>query len=60
MGPVATGADNADCESFHPSLKREALQGPGCVGVLAYCVEGEAVSDRRPAPMPAACAGEWE
>lgn len=34
--------------------------GTGRVGDLAYCGEVEAVSDRRPAVMPTACAGEWE
>lgn len=27
MGAVGTSADNAACESFHASLKRETLQG---------------------------------
>lgn len=27
MGAIGTSADNAACESFHASLKRETLQG---------------------------------
>lgn len=34
--------------------------GTGRVGVLAYCGDVEAASNRRPSPVPAACAGEWE
>jgi transposase InsO family protein len=30
MGAVGTSADNAACESFHASLKRETLQGAHC------------------------------
>lgn len=30
MGAVGTSADNAACESFHASLKRETLQGGHC------------------------------
>lgn len=30
MGAVGTSADNAACESFHASLKRETLQGDHC------------------------------
>ncbi|MFF3469288.1 IS3 family transposase [Streptomyces sp. NPDC002619] len=30
MGAVGTSADNAACESFHASMKRETLQGARC------------------------------
>jgi transposase InsO family protein len=30
MGAIGTSADNAACESFHASLKRETLQGDHC------------------------------
>lgn len=43
-------------EPRHP----QSPTGAGRVGDLAYCGEVEAVSDRRPAVTPAACAGEWE
>ena len=35
MGAVGTSADNAACESFHASLKRETLKGPGGVAMQA-------------------------
>ncbi|MCX4853621.1 IS3 family transposase [Streptomyces canus] len=37
MGAVGTSADNAACESFHASLKRETLQGAHDYGDAATC-----------------------
>ncbi|MFG2480446.1 IS3 family transposase [Streptomyces fagopyri] len=37
MGSVGTSADNAACESFHASLKRETLQGARDYGDSATC-----------------------
>ncbi|MFD8016179.1 IS3 family transposase [Streptomyces sp. NPDC058955] len=37
MGAVGTSADNAACESFHASLKRETLQGARDYGDTATC-----------------------
>jgi transposase InsO family protein len=37
MGAVGTSADNAACESFHASLKRETLQGAPHYGDAATC-----------------------
>ena len=37
MGAVGTSADNAACESFHASLKRETLQGARDYGDPATC-----------------------
>jgi transposase InsO family protein len=37
MGAVGTSADNAACESFHASLKRETLQGARDYGDAATC-----------------------
>ncbi|WP_405547446.1 IS3 family transposase [Streptomyces phaeochromogenes] len=37
MGAVGTSADNAACESFHASLKRETLQGTHDYGDAATC-----------------------
>ncbi|MFC5911061.1 integrase core domain-containing protein, partial [Streptacidiphilus monticola] len=37
MGAVGTSADNAACESFHASLKRETLQGAGDFGDPVTC-----------------------
>ena len=37
MGDVGTSADNAACESFHSSLKRETLQGARHYGGAAIC-----------------------
>lgn len=37
MGAVGSSADNAACESFHASLKRETLQGAGHYGDAATC-----------------------
>ena len=37
MGRVGTSADNAACESFHASLKRETLQGAHDYGDAATC-----------------------
>jgi transposase InsO family protein len=37
MGSVGTSADNAACESFHASLKRETLQGSHDYGGAATC-----------------------
>ncbi|MFE4717477.1 IS3 family transposase [Streptomyces sp. NPDC056728] len=37
MGAVGTSADNAACESFHASLKRETLQGAHDYGDSATC-----------------------
>ncbi|MFD4612188.1 IS3 family transposase [Streptomyces sp. NPDC058440] len=37
MGAVGTSADNAACESFHASLKRETLQGARDYGDRAAC-----------------------
>lgn len=37
MGTVGTSADNAACESFHASLKRETLQGARHYGDAATC-----------------------
>lgn len=37
MGAVGTSADNAACESFHASLKRETLQGAPDYGDAATC-----------------------
>nr|WP_244905333.1 integrase core domain-containing protein [Streptomyces agglomeratus] len=37
MGAVGTSADNAACESFHASLKRETLQGTHDYGDADTC-----------------------
>ncbi|MET9772621.1 IS3 family transposase [Streptomyces sp. NPDC006415] len=37
MGAVGTSADNAACESFHASLKRETLQGTHDYGDATTC-----------------------
>jgi transposase InsO family protein len=37
MGTVGTSADNAACESFHASLKRETLQGEHCYDGTRTC-----------------------
>ncbi|KIF67347.1 integrase [Streptomyces sp. AcH 505] len=37
MGKVGTSADNAACESFHASLKRETLQGAHDYGDATTC-----------------------
>lgn len=37
MGAVGTSADNAACESFHASLKRETLQGARDYGDAGTC-----------------------
>ncbi|WP_408022603.1 transposase [Streptacidiphilus albus] len=37
MGAVGTSADNAACESFHASLKRETLQGAHDYGTPTTC-----------------------
>ncbi|WP_370093214.1 IS3 family transposase [Streptacidiphilus sp. MAP12-20] len=37
MGAVGSSADNAACESFHASLKRETLQGAGNFGDPVGC-----------------------
>lgn len=37
MGSVGTSADNAACESFHASLKRETLQGAHDFGDASTC-----------------------
>jgi transposase InsO family protein len=37
MGSVGSSADNAACESFHASLKRETLQGAGNFGDPVGC-----------------------
>ncbi|MDT0495738.1 IS3 family transposase, partial [Streptomyces griseus] len=37
MGAVGSSADNAACESFHASLKRETLQGAHDYGDPATC-----------------------
>lgn len=37
MGAVGSSADNAACESFHASLKRETLQGARDYGDAATC-----------------------
>ncbi|MFE5210645.1 IS3 family transposase [Streptomyces sp. NPDC056600] len=37
MGAVGSSADNAACESFHASLKRETLQGARHYGDAATC-----------------------
>lgn len=37
MGAVGTSADNAACESFHASLKRETLQGAACYDGARSC-----------------------
>ncbi len=37
MGAVGTSADNAACESFHASLKRETLQGRRDYGDATTC-----------------------
>ncbi|WP_371666663.1 DDE-type integrase/transposase/recombinase [Streptomyces sp. NBC_00289] len=37
MGAAGTSADNAACESFHASLKREALQGAHDYGDAGTC-----------------------
>lgn len=37
MGAVGTSADNAACESFHASLKRETLQGDPDYGDAGSC-----------------------
>ncbi|MFJ8113094.1 IS3 family transposase [Streptomyces sp. NPDC096132] len=37
MGAVGTSADNAACESFHASLKRETLQGSRDYGDASTC-----------------------
>jgi transposase InsO family protein len=37
MGAVGTSADNAACESFHASLKRETLQGAHDYGDADTC-----------------------
>ncbi|WP_107093600.1 integrase core domain-containing protein [Streptomyces sp. XY332] len=37
MGAVDTSADNAACEGFHASLKRETLQGAHDHGAAASC-----------------------
>ncbi|WP_432021357.1 transposase, partial [Streptomyces sp. 1222.5] len=37
MGAVGTSADNAACESFHASLKRETLQGAHHYGDATTC-----------------------
>ncbi|MGV4985751.1 IS3 family transposase [Streptomyces sp. NRAIS4] len=37
MGRVGTSADNAACESFHASVKRETLQGAHDYGDAATC-----------------------
>lgn len=37
MGAVGTSADNAACESFHASLKRETLQGAHCYPGAELC-----------------------
>ncbi|WP_239150605.1 IS3 family transposase [Streptomyces sp. SID13588] len=37
MGAVGTSADNAACESFHASLKRETLQGAHDFGDASTC-----------------------
>lgn len=37
MGSVGTSADNAACESFHASLKRETLQGARDYGDAGTC-----------------------
>jgi transposase InsO family protein len=37
MGAIGTSADNAACESFHASLKRETLQGAYDHGDAATC-----------------------
>lgn len=37
MGAVGTSADNAACESFHASLKRETLQGGHCYDNARSC-----------------------
>jgi transposase InsO family protein len=37
MGTVGTSADNAACESFHASLKRETLQGAHDYGDATIC-----------------------
>jgi transposase InsO family protein len=37
MGAVGTSADNAACESFHASLKRETLQGAHCYDGTRSC-----------------------
>ncbi|MFF9128441.1 IS3 family transposase [Streptomyces sp. NPDC014889] len=37
MGAVGTSADNAACESFHASLKRETLQGARDYGDASTC-----------------------
>ncbi|MFF0066320.1 integrase core domain-containing protein [Streptomyces sp. NPDC005279] len=58
MGAVGTSADNAACESFHASLKRETLQGAHDYGdsdtcrrtVFAWLTR---YNTRRPAGHPA-------
>ncbi|WP_442819563.1 DDE-type integrase/transposase/recombinase [Streptomyces sp. NBC_01230] len=37
MGAVGTSADNAACESYHASLKRETLQGARDYGDAGTC-----------------------
>jgi transposase InsO family protein len=37
MGAVGTSADNAACESFHASLKRETLRGAHHYGDADTC-----------------------
>jgi transposase InsO family protein len=37
MGAVGTSADNAACESFHASLKRETLRGDHCYDGARSC-----------------------
>ncbi|MGW6143702.1 integrase core domain-containing protein [Streptomyces sp. NPDC055140] len=37
MGAVGTSVDNATCESFHASLKRETLQGADDYGDCDTC-----------------------
>ncbi|MGW3141774.1 integrase core domain-containing protein [Streptomyces sp. NPDC001139] len=37
MGAVGTSADNAACQSFHASLKRETLQGARGYGDVVTC-----------------------
>lgn len=56
MRMSAVAAPRTTRELRHPQFPT----GAGRVGDLAYCGEVEAVSDRRPAVTPTACAGEWE
>ncbi len=57
---MRVAADNPVPLTVDNRPRRQVSVSAGRDGVLAYCGDVEAVSDRRPAAMPTAHAGEWE